>query len=354
VTLSVNGQPAAPGETVDVDGEARSPAFTVTTEVAEGARAGTVTPSLAFHGNGETVRGSLSKIYVHPDPLPVGGDVPSLQAPIDLVAPGTTIELQDGAFSESGAEDRSPLVVGNPVSLVAADGASPRIAVEDVNPEFPAVSVTANDVTLEGVEVAAGGAASAIQLGSEIRGRETDAPSAATLRGVTVGGATTGIDVRSAPAALVESCDVTAGDVGIQVTGGQSGILRGNEVHDVETGIAVDGLVSAVAENRLWNVGGTAIRVGVNQALLERMGAEQGPIRNNVIESATIGIEATPDAAVGVVEGNEFRDVETPTVGLDGGAVADGDSRFGLVLYGLTGASIAVLFVPYARRKLRR
>lgn len=300
------------------------------------------------------MRGTLSTVYVHPDPLPAGGEVPSLQAPIDLVAPGTTIELQDGAFPESGDEDASPLILDSPVSLVAAEDASPRIAVEDIDPEFPAIYVTANDVTIDGVEVAAGGAAAAIQLGSEMRNRETDAPSAATLRNVTVGGATTGIDVRTAPAALVENCDVTGDGTGIVVRGGQSTQLRENEVHDVETGIAIDGLVSAVAENRLRNVGGTAILVEGAAAQLERMGAEQGPIRNNVIEGASIGIEVTPDAAVGVVEDNEFRDVETATVGLDGGPAADEDSMLGLALYGLTGASIAVLFVPFARRKLRR
>lgn len=354
LTLRVNGQPGSVGETIDVGARGRTPSFTVSVEVAGDARIGTVTPTLAFHGNGETVRGTLSQVYVHPDPLPAGGEVPSLQAPIDLVAPGTTIELQDEAFPESGSENTSPLILRSPISLVAAEGASPRIAVEDVNPEFPAIYVTANDVTIEGVEVAAGGAASAIQIGSEPRDRETDVPAATTLRNVTFGGAATGIDVRTAPAAVVENCDVTADDVGIAVRGGQSTHVRGNEVHDVETGIAIDGLVAEVAENRLRNVGGTAIRVGLDAAQLERMGAELGPIRDNVIEGATIGIEVTPDATAGVVEGNEFRDVEAATVGLDGAPVADGGSTFELALYGLTGASIAVLLVPYARRKLRR
>ncbi|AGN02152.1 subtilisin-like serine protease [Salinarchaeum sp. Harcht-Bsk1] len=351
--LRVNGKSAQFGEPVEVDAVDRTPEFTVTIEVPEGARVGSVTADLAVSRNGEDRFGELPTVRVHSDPLRVGERVPSIQAPVDLVAPGTTIELGDATFSGSGGDGPSTLRLNKPVSLVAATDASPRIEIDGAS-DRPGIYVGANDVEIDGVTIDAPGASAGVQIGTEPQNRETDAPSAATIRNGTVRGGDTGVDVRVAPAAVVEANDVTGETVGISIIGPGATIVRGNDVHDVETGLALDGLAREVADNRFRGIGGTAIRVGTPQSRLDQLDAEPGPIRNNVVEGAAIGIEVTDGAAVGDISGNEFREVESEIVGLDGAGSVEEDSAWHLVLYGATGLSLVALLVPYARRRITR
>lgn len=353
--LRIDGEPASFDETIQVDASERTGDFRITVTASEGAGVGPFVANVAFHGGEETVSGELHEVRVHPDPIRIeSGTLPSLQGPIDLVAPGTTIELGDGRFDQPLDGEVGALDVDEPVSIVAAPDAAPHVVPADADPERPALYVAANDVELSGIGVEAGGAAAAIQLGTEPRDRETDAPSATTVTDATVRGAATGIDVRTAPAARIRNSNVTAEDVGISIGGVESTFVTGNEVHDVETGIVGGGLVTEVSENRLRQIGGAAIRLELPRDDLERVGVDQGPIRANVIEGAAIGIEVAEGAATGEIEGNEFTDVDAQIVGVDGSGAAPGDSTLDLVLYGLTGLSIGVLFVPYARRKLRR
>lgn len=396
--LLVDGEPAELQDPVAVDATERRPSFEVVLRSGPDARVGTFVPYVSFHGGDGGIDGELARVHHHPDPLPTDpAEIPDLRPPLDVAAPGTTLELVDGVYEQPVEDEGGGLVLDEPVTLRAAEGAAPEIAVDGADGETAGVYVGANDVELRGVDVRAEGADAAIRVGS--RGEDVpDGPSGVTISGATVWGARRGVVSGPAPALVVEESDLTAREAGIAEENLQRTVLAGNEVHDVEDGIVLAGRVLECAGNHVHDVESAGIRVTSPDEVVERfvagtgpireneieraedgvvvdgatndpiednrfreiesraihvVGSATGPIRGNVVERAVVGVEVAGDASVGEVTGNEFRDVETPTVGVDGGAAAGADSVLGAALYAATGLSIGALLVPYARRRLR-
>jgi hypothetical protein len=144
------------------------------------------------------------------------------------------------------------------------------------------------------------------------------------------------------------------------------GPVVGNEIDGAETGILVSGYTAGpIADNRISNVTGTAIDV---------TGSASGPIRANVIDGASVGLNFQEGVVEGSVADNEFRNVDTEQLGSEtppttstapngsagpgatagpGGGLPD-DSAMDLVLYGATALVTGTLFLPYGLRRFRR
>jgi PGF-CTERM protein len=335
VELSVDGTPAASGESVGVDPDRTQ--LSVGVAVAESIPIGRVRLSYEFAGGGESRSGQGHLVHVHPDPyvLPPG-EPPTLQAPIDLVAPGTTIELGDGqgaAVAESG--DDAGLVVDKPLTLTAADGASPTVRFTDEGAGDAAVLlVSANDVTISGLDVDGAGAATGVQVG---RGgaipRALPHPSGVTIRDLTISGAATAVRTGQAPALRIVNNELTAGTTAISVgrrvefrdtttvTSRAETTVRENAITDVETGIDVAGQVAAIEENALSNVAGDAIHLGTPRFLSRHWGADIGPVRSNTITSAGRGIVVS-GVLTRPLEENTLTDVAETALVVDGAVLA--------------------------------
>lgn len=335
VELSVDGSPATSGEPVGVDPDRTR--ISVSVAAPESTPIGRVRLSYEFTGGGESRSGEGHPVHVHPDPyvLPPG-EPPTLQAPIDLVAPRTTIELADGqgnAVAESG--DDAGIVVDKPLTLTAADGASPTVRFGDEGAEDPAVAlVSANDVTISGLEVDGAGAATGVQVGRDgAVPRALPHPSGVTIRDLTVSGAATAVRAGQAPALRIVNNELTAETTAIgvgrrvefrdttTVTSRAETTVRENAITDVETGIDVAGQVAAVDGNSLSNVAGDAIHIGTPRFLSRHWGADIGPVRSNTITGANRGIVVS-GVLTRPLEENSLSDVAETALVVDGAVLA--------------------------------
>jgi len=335
VELSVDGTSASSGEPVSIDPDRTR--ISVGVGVPESVPVGRFKLSYEFTGGGESRTGEGHLVHAHPDPFVLPPtDPPTLQAPIDLVPPGTTIELTDGqgeAVAESG--DDAGLVVDKPLTLTAADGASPTIQFTDEGAEDPTVVlVSANDVTVSGLDVDATGAATGVQVAREgAVPRPLPHPSGVTIRDLAVSGAATAVRSGQAPALRIVNneltADATAVSVGRRVdiqdtttvTGRARTTISENAITDVETGIDVAGQVAAIDGNSLSNVAGDAIRLGTQRFLSRHWGADIGPIRSNTITDANRGIVVSGVLTLPLEE-NSLTDITETALVVDGAVLA--------------------------------
>jgi hypothetical protein len=251
LSLSVDGQPAEFGEGVTFDGPRDDDALEISVEAASDAPPGQVQLPVYFGGDGDPVTGVLETVHVHPDPLSIDPQVPSIQAVVDLVAPDTVVTLASGAYEETAdGEASDALVLDKPVSLVAAQGESPRIVVADEG-SGSAVYVSANDVKLAELAVDAGGAEAAVRAGVGFQDRATVAPSGLTVRGNELAGGTDGVVADLAPAMWIEDNAVTADGKGIDVRDQQRTAVRRNEISGTGTGVRIGGVAEEVSGNEI-------------------------------------------------------------------------------------------------------
>ncbi|PSP76950.1 hypothetical protein BRC81_11435 [Halobacteriales archaeon QS_1_68_20] len=404
LALSVDGQRADFGESVALGDSSTE----VTIEFLVEGRVGQFEPSVRFEGAGDPAAGTLDRVHVHPDPWQIDPGAPSLQAPIELAAPGTVIELAGGTYEES-VEEGAPaaVVVDEPVVLVAAGDDPPRIEVTTAGADA-AVFVSANDVELAGIEIDAGGADAVVQAGVGFRDRESVAPSGVTLRGSVLTGGTRGVVANFAPALRVVNNEITVEGTGVDVLDYQRTTVRRNVIRGGETGIAVSGLATEVADNEISEVAGAGILVetpevlaantsvtgsisgnriadvadgilvrgyaaagiennelsGIRGTAIGVDGTVLGPIRSNTVDGAAVGL-AVEGSVDGPVEGNEFSDVDRATSeevttasgngtagGGDAVGGAPGDSVLDLVLYAATALAVGLLVLPRGLRRM--
>jgi hypothetical protein len=335
LTLDVAGTGAAFGEPVSIDPDRTR--ITVGVSVPESVFIGQFQLSYEFTGNGTSVSGEGHLVHAHPDPFVTAPEnPPTLQAPIDLVAPGTTIELTEGdGRAVAGSGDSAGLVIDKPVTLTAADGATPTVQFSNDGADQPAaVLVSANDVTISGLVVDATGATTGVQVARPgAIAQALPQPSGVTVRDLTVSGADTAVRAGQAPALRVTNNEVTAATAGISVgrrlpfrdsttvTSRSKTTVRDNSVTDVETGIAVAGQVAAIDGNDISNAGTAGIRLGTQRFLSRHWGADIGPIRSNTITGANQGIVVS-GVMTRPVEGNTLSDIAETALVIDGAVLA--------------------------------
>jgi PGF-CTERM protein len=331
--LSVAGTAAAFGEPVSIDPGRTQ--ITVGVSVPESVLIGEFRLSYELTGGGESVNGKGHLVHAHSDPFVISpGDPPTLQAPVDLVAPRTTIALTDGggdAIAE--ADDKAGIVIDKPLTLTAADGATPNIQFSNEGAEEPAVAlITANDVTISGLVVDGTGAETGIQVAREgAVPKVLPHPSGVTVRDLAISGAETAVRAGQAPALQITNNELTATTTGISVgrqvpfrdsvtvTGRAKTTVRENSVTDVETGIDVAGQVAAIEGNSLSNIGTDGIHLGTPRFLSRHWGHDIGPIRSNTITGSNRGIVVSGVMNLPIEE-NTLSDI-TETALVVGGAV---------------------------------
>ncbi|PSP15153.1 hypothetical protein BRC62_08110, partial [Halobacteriales archaeon QH_10_67_13] len=291
VELRVDGTTAASGEPVSIDPDrTRIP---VGVSVPESVLIGQFQLSYEFTGGDTSLDGEGHPVHAHSDPFVVApDDPPTLQAPVDLVAPRTTIELMDGQGDVvAGPDDSAGLVIDKPLTLTAADGATPNIQFSNEGAEDPAVAlVTANDVTISELVVDGTDAEAGIQVARDYAiARPVPQPSGVTVRELAVSGADTAVRAAEAPALRITSNELTAKTTGISVgrrvdvqdsvtvTGRAKITIRENSIADVETGIDVAGQVAAVEGNSLSDIGAEGINIGTQRFLSRHWGRDIGP-----------------------------------------------------------------------------
>lgn len=333
--LTVAGTATPFGEAVSVDPERTE--LQVAVDVPESVLLAKFRLSYEFGGGGESVTGAGHLVHAHPDPLVISpADPPTLQGPVDLVAPNTTIELTQGVgevVAETG--DDAGLVIDKPLTLTAADGATPTIQFTNDGAENPAVALaTANDVTISGLSVDATAAQTGIQVADQgAVPRPLPHPSGVTIRGLTISGADTAVYAGHAPALDIVNNELTATKTAISVgrevpfrdtvtvTGRAKTTVRDNEIADVETGIDVVGQVSAVEGNTLSNIGTTGIHLGTPRFLSRHWGVTIGPIRSNTITGSGRGVVVS-GVLTSPVEENDLSDIETTALVVEGAVLA--------------------------------
>jgi hypothetical protein len=326
LSLAVDGADAAFGDPVALDASGIGTEHEIGVTASEPAFLGQVSLSYTFaNADGERV-GESHRVHVHTDPLTIQpDDPPSLQGPIDLVAPRSTIELADGATTEAVTPDAGhAFVVDKPLTITAAADANPRVEVDPPSEDASdptGVLVTANDVTIEGLAIDAPAAASAIRVGSRFQGGNTTAPSGVTIRETTVSSATVGIHGLMAPALRIEACDVTADGTGILDQGPTTTAITANVVHDVEAGIDAQGQVTSLTGNEVTDVAGTAITIGLPRHLLLVQQLALGAVANNTVRNATVGI-AVPRYTDGAIRDNTLTDIADTAIAVTGGVFA--------------------------------
>ena len=333
--LAVAGSPASLGEPVSVDPDRTR--LTVRVGVPESTTIGQFRLSYEFTNGDASVGGAGHRVHVHGDPFVISpSDPPTLQAPVDLVAPRTTIELTDGeGVVTAGADADAGLVVDKPLTLTAADGATPTVRFSNDGAEQPAaVLVTANDVTVSGLTLNGEGADTGVQVGRDGAGaRPVPTPSGVTISDLSVAGATTAIGAVHAPALRIADNEVTATATGIAVgervpfrdsstvTGRAKTTVRGNSISEVETGIDAVGRVAAVEGNTLSKVEATGIQVGTPRFLSRHWGQEIGPIRSNTVTDANRGVVVS-GVVTRPVEENTLSDITAGALVVEGAVLA--------------------------------
>lgn len=333
--LSVDDTPAEFGNPVSIGADRRQ--VTVSVDVPESVLLAQFQLSYEFAGGSESVAGEGHLVYAHPDPFVFAPtDPPTLQAPIDMVAPRTTIELTDGQGAAIASTDEDAgLVIDKPLTLTAADGATPEIQFSNEGADGPAVAlVTANDVTISGLVVDGAGAETGVQVARDSAvPRPLPHPSGVTVRNLTISGAETAVRTGQAPAVEITNNELTGETTGVSVgrrvdfrdsvtvTGRAKATIRGNSITDTETGIDVAGQVAAIEGNTISNSSSTGIRLGTPRFLSRHWGVEIGPIRSNTITGTNRGIVVS-----GVmnrpVEANTLADITGTALVVDGSVLA--------------------------------
>ena len=364
LTLRVDGEPAPFGEPVVLDEMATARPVTFEVEPDSDVPPGAVDTTVRFSGDSIEESGQLERLYVHPDPLRLGPDLPvSLDVPVGLAAPGTTVVLGDGTY-EAGSGETAALTLDRPVSIVAAEGADPTI---DGTGTEATVLVTANDVELRGLTIDGNGAERTVQVGIRTTDRASVAPSGVAIADNRIRGGTDGVVSYGAPALWVDRNRVSAERNGVHLAGPQPAAIRGNEIDGAGVSVRIEGIVTTVADNRIAGAD-TGIVLEVPTAEIEAAGVEYGSVEANTVDDSAEGLRIVGEAPAGAVGDNEFRNVDDQRVSVEGGengesgeggpgpagANEEGDSVLGVVLYAAAGASVALLFVPYGLRRFRR
>ncbi|WP_436903656.1 S8 family serine peptidase [Halovenus halobia] len=335
LNLSVAGTATPFGEAVSVDPDQTQ--IRVAVAVPESLLLAQFRLSYEFAGGGESATGEGHLVHAHADPLVIApSDPPTLQAPVDLVAPDTTVELTQGqgeVVAEAG--DDAGLVIDKPLTLTAADGATPTIQFTNDGAENPAVAlVDVNDVTISGLSVDGTGATTAIQVARDgAVPRPLANPSGVTIRDLTVSGADTAVYTGQAPALDIVDNELTAETTAISVgrqvdfrdtvtvTGRAKTTVRDNSIADVETGIDVVGQVAAVDGNTLSNIDATAIHLGTPRFLSRHWGVDIGPIRSNTITGSGRGIVVS-GVLTSPIEKNDLSDIDATALVVEGAVLA--------------------------------
>ncbi|WP_312907947.1 S8 family serine peptidase [Natronosalvus caseinilyticus] len=172
---------------------------------------------------------------VYESPLRVPEQVDDLQAAVDFVREGDTVELADGVY-EVDTPDRgfqTGLYVGTPgITIRGVDGATPSIVHERDLPGPRIIHLGADDVTLENVEanVIDGEVDSKNAIGTGVLAG--DGTSNVTIRNVTAAG-TFGVQLHETTDALVEDVTAFGTVVGVGTDSGFFGTVDGATIRNV-------------------------------------------------------------------------------------------------------------------------
>jgi len=325
LVLTVDDETVDPGEPVTLDGERTR--ITVGVAVPEDVLVARFRASYEFAAGDVSITGRGHRVHAHSDPLTVApSDPPELQTPINLMAPRTTLELTDGQGDAIAREgDDAGLVVDKPLTLTAAEGATPTVRFSNEGAEAPAaVLVLANDVTVSRLEIDGTGARTGVQVGLSFRETFREGapwPSGVTVRDLFVAGADTAVRSYQTPALRIANNELTAETTGVSVSGRAKTSVRENDVSDVETGIEATGQVAAIEGNTLSNVSGTGILIGTPRFLSRHWGRDVGPVRSNTVTGANRGIVVSGVTTLPVEE-NYLSDIDETALVVEGGVLA--------------------------------
>ncbi|MFC6874107.1 S8 family serine peptidase [Halobellus marinus] len=326
VSVRMNGEQAQVEQPTDISEAAT---LRIELDIDDGAR-GLVPLSVSLANGEQNTNVDLDPIHVHERPLRVaeGEDV---QAAIDTAAPDTTVALAGDRWElpiepfesplpesrfgnpifDSTREDEAGLVVGNPITLAAAEGHDPTLVARGGSGDRTfGVRIASHFATLRGIEVVAEGATAAVSVldGDGVR-----------LRNLTLSGAANGVSAQFTKSLVVRGCRIAAGETGVALRDlSVNGLVRDTTIQDADQGVFLSGQVG----ERLFDVDAT--------------------VTGNTFESIGTDIDTEGRATITGSDG-EKRQL---------GGAPPGDSRLDLLLYAATAGAIGALFYPYGRRRL--
>jgi len=232
LTVRLNGRELAFGEAASFEGRTGKLLLRVGTDAGTTGRFSLdhrfVT--LDSRGDPQTTDARTGPTSIYRPPLTVPADVTSVNTAVDVVVEGGDVVLEDGVYEED-APDADAIQVGLSVdtpgvTLRAASGASPSVVHARDLPAPRIINVSADDVTVEGID--------ANVVGSEVDEKNRIGS------GIRIGPSTEGVAVRDA---------TVGGTFGVQITGGTADVTVEN-VTAVETtvGVGTDSGASGTVE----------------------------------------------------------------------------------------------------------
>jgi len=239
LTVTIDGREVGFGETATFEGRTGELLLRVGAEAGTTGRFSLAHCFVTLDSRGEprTEEARTGPTSVYRPPLTVPTDVESINTAVDVVVEGGEVVLEDGVYEED-APDADAIQVGLSVdtpgvTLRAASGASPSVVHARDLPAPRIVNVSADDVTIEGIDanVVSGEVDEKNAIGSGIRiGPSTEG---VTVRDATVGG-TFGVQITGDTADVtVENVTAVKTTVGVGTDSGASGTVERATVTDV-------------------------------------------------------------------------------------------------------------------------
>jgi hypothetical protein len=326
VSGRINGEPVPVEEPTEIGAQST---LTVELEISDGAR-GTLPLSISLAAGTQNATIDLDPIHVHERPMRVTEEQ-DIQAAIDAAAPETTIlldgdqwertvetrdpPLPEGRYSNPTINntrgDKSAVVIDTPLTLRAAEGREPTIAVSAGSSDRTfGLQIASHFLTLEDIEVTGGGAMGAISV---------LASDGVHLLNVDLSGATNGVYAQFSKSPVVSGSTISATESGIALRDlSVNALVDGNTVRDAETGVFLSGRTD------------------------ERLFAVDATVTGNTFEG--VGDDIDTEGTATIRDGSG----ETKQVGGE----PPENSMLDIVLYAATATTIGALFYPYARRRL--
>ncbi|MFP8958316.1 S8 family serine peptidase [Natrialbaceae archaeon A-CW3] len=236
LTLSIDGEDVAFDEPVAYDEYDGTVDITVHTADRIGKFALTTRfVTLGERGQEIETAATFRPTTVYESPLRVPEQIDDLQAAVDFVREGDTVELADGVY-ECDAPDRgfqTGLYIETPgITLRGFDGATPSIIHERDLPAPRIIHVGADDVTLENVEanVVDGDVDEKNAIGTGVLAG--DGTHNVTIRNVTAAG-TFGVQLRETTDVTVEDVSAFETVIGVGTDSGFTGTVDGATIRNV-------------------------------------------------------------------------------------------------------------------------
>lgn len=250
----------------------------------------------------ETIRRRTARTDVVVDPITVGpnGTVPTVRDALAVAVEGSTIELLDGTHRVDVTA--TPLRVNETVTVTAADGAEPRLAVDgSPGSEDLGILLAADGVVVSGVAVDATDVGVALGVSGD----------AVRLDGIDVRGGTRGVAVAGSVDRLA-NLTVAGSETALAVSGTVTE-LRDSVLHGAVTGLAVEGRGrTEQVRNNAFAGNGTAIALA-RGSVLRTLEANDF--------AGEVGVDA--EGAAFLTRRNDFADVNGAAIrNADGGIVS--------------------------------